>query len=102
VSTAPAVELYLYYRAPVAEAAAVQAGFGRLRQALRDSGPGLDSRLLRRPEPRAGEHTWMEIHVRAGGIDAMLEAQIEAAAANAFAGVPIGPRQRERFIACAS
>ncbi|MEN9544133.1 MAG: hypothetical protein RLZZ598_966 [Pseudomonadota bacterium] len=101
-STAAAVELYLYYRAPITEAAAVRAGFGRLQQALREQMPGLNSRLLRRPEPHDAAHTWMEIHVHAVGIDAPREAAIEAAALIAFAGVSIGPRHRERFIACAS
>ena len=90
-------ELYLYYRAPVTRAAAVQAAFECLRQALRGQVPGLDSRLLRRPEVLDAEHTWMEIHALDGGIDAELEARIEAAAAAAFAGVPIGTRHRRAF-----
>ena len=99
---AAAVEVYLYYRAPVASAAAVLAAFERLRAALATTQPDLSLRLLRRPEPTDGAHTWMETYRREGGVDPALEAQIEAAAGVAFNAVPIGARHLERFIACAS
>lgn len=97
----PAVEIYLYYRAPEIAADAVLAAFERLQDALGMAQPGLEARLLRRPELTEGAQTWMETYRCAGGVDAALEARIEAAASLAFDGVPIGTRHRERFIACA-
>lgn len=99
---AAAVELYLYYRAPATAAAAVLAAFERLRDALATTQPDLAARLLRRPELTDGAHTWMETYRREGGIDAALEARIEAAAVVAFAMVPIGARHLEHFTACVS
>jgi hypothetical protein len=96
----PAVEIYVYYRAPEAAAEAVLAAFARLQRALDTTPPGLEARLLRRPELVEGEQTWMEIYRCEDGVDAALEAHIEAAASAAFDGVSIGARHRERFIAC--
>lgn len=100
--SAATVEVYLYYRAPVAAAAAVLAAFERLRSVLATTQPDLAARLLRRPELTEGAHTWMETYRREGGIDAALEARIEAAAVVAFDAVPIGARHLERFTACVS
>lgn len=98
---AAAVELYVYFHAPQAAAPAVQAAFERLRAELLECQPELDVRLLRRPEVTDGAQTWMEVYRRPGGLGAELEQRIAVTAASAYAGVPIGQRHTERFVACA-
>ena len=98
-------ELFVYYRAHVAEAAAVQTAAEAMQANLRTRYPALITRLLRRPEPRDGCHTWMETYATdparaAEGIDASLQAAIDSAAA-ALQPMLAGPRHTEVFIACA-
>lgn len=57
-----AIELYVYYRAATADAAAVLAAVGQAQQQLRAEHPHLQARLLRRPQPTDGLHTWMEVY----------------------------------------
>lgn len=95
-------ELFVYYRAEPAQAPALSGAVQAAQAGLRADWPGLEARLLRRPEPAAdGRETWMEAYRRPpGGVDASLEAAIEArlgAVLAALPGRPPGPRHAERF-----
>ncbi|MFM2059889.1 MAG: hypothetical protein RLY71_4274 [Pseudomonadota bacterium] len=79
-STAPApagLELYCYYRVPAAAATAALAEWHAAQTSLRAALPGLETRLLKRPDTgqaHHGEQTWMEIHRHPAGLST---AQIE-------------------------
>lgn len=91
-------ECYVYYRAHRDDEARVLASVGALHDRLRLAQPGLETRLLRRPEAHDGLHTWMEVyrHTMAPLDVAALEAVAEAATAH----WRVGDRHVERF-ACA-
>lgn len=98
-------ELFVYYRAPVADAAAVRTAAEAMQVRLCAQHPALIARLLRRPEPQDGCHTWMETYATdpahaPGGIDPRLQAAIEHAAADLHP-LLAGPRHTEVFDACA-
>lgn len=97
---APAgLELYCYYRVPAAAAAAALAEWLATQTSLRAALPGLETRLLKRPDTGAAsnsEQTWMEIHRHPAGLSA---AQIEWLQTR-LADLPsqrCGPRHLEWF-----
>ena len=94
-------ELYVYYRVAEASLDAACDAAQLLQRRLRDAYPGLQTRLLRRPQAAEGRCTLMEIYARSGGIDAQLQAEIDAAALAALAAWQIGGRHTEVFLACA-
>jgi hypothetical protein len=95
-------ELYVYYRVPEDAADAAAREVATLHTELRASWPGLDARLLRRPDASGGQQTWMEVYTRSpAGVDAALQAEIEAHAARRLTHVA-GARHVEVFLACAS
>lgn len=105
VSTGLVRELFVYYRAPVAGAVAVQAAAAAMQARLCERHPVLVARLLRRPDPQDGCHTWMETYAtdpaRApAGIDDALQSAIDVAAAD-LQPLLAGPRHTEVFTACA-
>lgn len=55
------MDLYIYYRAAVADAPAVLAEAGTL-QRLLYAAQGVRCALKRRPEADNGRHTWMEVY----------------------------------------
>lgn len=89
-------ELYVYYRVAEphwrAAADAVIAWQRRLCQAR----SGLETRLLRRPDPRDDQVTLMETYACADGIDATLHAEL-ARGAPALQRWLCGERHLERF-----
>lgn len=96
-------ELFVYYRTQVADAVGVQTIAEAMQARLRERHPGLIARMLRRPDPQDGFHTWMETYAidpaRApAGIDASLQAAIDSAAAD-LQPLLAGPRHTEVFIA---
>ena len=98
-------ELFVYYRAKVAAEATVRAAAEAMQSRLCAEHSALIARLLRRPEPQDGCHTWMETYATdpapaPEGIDAPLQAAIDAAAAD-LQPLLAGPRHTEVFIACA-
>lgn len=85
--------LFVYWK--IAAAALPQA-LARVREAqagLRTNHPGLVTGLWCRDDAT----TVMETYAAAAGIDATVEAQIEATLALALAGLPAGPRHVEVF-----
>ena len=99
-------ELFVYYRVPAAEAAAALAQVQALHAELRSIAPGLDARLLRRPDEAGGQQTWMETYALdacegPAGVGPELQAEIEARAARLVTRIA-GSRHVEVFIACAS
>jgi hypothetical protein len=97
-------ELFIYYRATTENARALQAAVERLQLELQARHPGLQARLLRRPEAADGLHTWMETYAaphHKNGISDTLRAEIERAAARSIAPLIAGPRHTEAFDACA-
>ena len=71
---------------------------------LRNRFPGLQARLLRRPEPADGWHTWMETYALPGhpdGVTEALEQSIEQCAADALARLDCSARHVEVFVPCA-
>lgn len=94
-------ELYVYYRAEPAHAEALAEAVRAMQAELSASHPGLQARLLCRPELREGLHTWMEVYALPSGMEpVVLAAAIERAAAP-LAGFLAGPRHAEHFVACA-
>lgn len=97
-------ELFIYYRTRTDDAPALQSAVLALQQRLTALEPGLSARLLRRPEPADGWHTWMETYALPGhadGVSPALEQTIERLAAEALAAFPT-TRHVEVFVACAS
>jgi hypothetical protein len=99
-------ELFVYYRADVQQAQAVATAVAAMQSALRQDIPGLQARVLRRPEPNAdSQHTWMETYAldeshHPAGIDDACARLIEARAA-VWSELRSGPRHQEVFLACA-
>lgn len=96
-------ELFIYFRAAVSDAAAVQQAVAAFQHSLRARHPGLGARLLRRPEAGNGQHTWMEIYTlpaQASADTALIQADIEHAAA-VLSGWIVGERHVEVFLPCA-
>ena len=79
-------ELFIYYRLQLVDAAyaaAWQAEVLALQRSLQTRHPGLQARLLRRPEPVDGWHTWMETYAwpqNPCGVATALQDEIESAA----------------------
>lgn len=102
---AAARELFIYYRVKLAEADALQAQVTALQQHLRALHPGLEARLLRRPEPADGWHTWMETYAlprHPDGVSPALEQQIAQLAADRLGPLLPAARHVEVFTPCAS
>jgi Domain of unknown function (DUF4936) len=91
-------ELYVYYRVAGPHCPAARQVVHGFQRQLCDRHPGLNARVLRRPAETGDGVTLMEIYTieREGGIDATLQAHIEAAAA-ALTPMLASPRQVERF-----
>jgi hypothetical protein len=101
---AVARELFIYYRAKTADATALQSEVMAHQSRLRNRFPGLQARLLRRPEPADGWHTWMETYAMPGhpdGVTEALEQSIEQSAAEALAPLRCTARHVEVFVPCA-
>lgn len=99
-------ELYVYYRVRAADAALAAVEVEALHAALRAAIPGLVARLLRRPDESGERQTWMETYAfdaarQAAGVDASMQARIEAEAARRLTRID-GPRHVEVFLECAS
>ena len=90
-------ELYVYWKAPQASAAAVVAEVGQTLLGLMQQHPGLQARLLRRAEGSGATLTWMETYTAPGGITPILQAQIEATLAPLLLRLQAGPRHTEVF-----
>lgn len=98
---ASAQELFVYYRVVPDDAAALGAAVRAMHAALASAHPGLQARLLRRPEVAQGRLTLMEVYARPpAGIDAGLRAEIDTAA-RALAPWLDGERHTEVFVPCA-
>jgi hypothetical protein len=96
-------ELFIYYRAKAGDAEALSAAVLAAQVQLQSAWPGLQARLLRRPDPRDEHHTWMETYAFAPhGIDDPLARQIEARLGAVLVPWIVGPRHCERFVPCAS
>jgi hypothetical protein len=101
----PGTELYVYYRAPRALRESVRSSLAQAFAGPMQQCPGLQSRLLRRgdaqvstsPSAEASD-TWMEIHVRTGGLSGTDLELLQTTLADLPAG-RIGPRHAEVFVA---
>lgn len=93
-------ELFIYYRATQENASVLHAQVSRMQTELRARHPGLQARLLRRPQAADGLHTWMETYSSPDGISDTLKSAIDAAA-HALTPWIEGPRHTEEFDACA-
>jgi hypothetical protein len=97
-------ELFIYYRATVDCADALQAAVLAMQSGLQSRHAGLQARLLRRPEPADGLHTWMETYalpLSPEGVCDALRQEIETAALSLLAPWVQGPRHTEVFVPCA-
>ena len=95
-------ELYIYYRIAEADLGAATAVVTSLHAALTAAHPGLQARLLRRPELSDGRATLMEVYAAPGpaGVDEALQADIERLA-EGLAPWLQSPRRVEVFLPCA-
>lgn len=99
--TGGARTLFIYYRVASSQAAAARPAVEALQDRLREALPGLQTQVLRRPEEKDGQQTWMEIYSHPQGVSPQAQDRIEAAARELQALCP-GPRHVEVFVACAS
>jgi len=93
-------ELFVYYRVDAANAAAARRAVLAMHDRLRGVHPGLDARLLIRAGDGSAPQTWMETYAVPGaadGVDADIEASIEAEAAS-WSHLVDGPRHAEAFV----
>ena len=96
-------ELFVYYRVDGSDAGAARRAVGVMHDRMRRAHPGLDARLLTRAGDGSSMQTWMETYALPGsahGVDASVEAAIEAAAAD-WRELLAGPRHVEAFVATA-
>ncbi|MGZ5239313.1 MAG: DUF4936 family protein [Caldimonas sp.] len=92
-------ELFIYYRIRHADVGRARQAAEAMQARLRSVHPGLRARLLQCEDESGGAQTWMETYATAAGtsgVDAMLEASIEAGAA-AWADLVDGLRHVEAF-----
>ncbi len=97
-------ELFIYYQATIENASVLRAEALALQAELQARHPGLQTRLLRRPDAAAGLHTWMETYaapLSPLGISDSLRSEIETAAHAKLASLITGARHTESFVACA-
>lgn len=99
---APGHELFIYYRAEPAHAEALAAAVRQMQCELCGRHPGLSARLLRRPDQREGQQTWMEAYVLPADASAVALAAAIERAAETLQPLLAGPRHAEHFVACAS
>ncbi|HET7792623.1 MAG TPA: DUF4936 family protein [Rhizobacter sp.] len=94
-------ELFIYYRATIENASVLRAAALALQADLQRRHPGLQARLLRRPEAADGLHTWMETYAAPSspnGISESLQGEIEIAAQAQLASLINGLRHTESFV----
>jgi hypothetical protein len=98
--TGEARTLFIYYRVASSQAVAARPAVEALQARLREALPGLQTQLMRRPEEKDGQQTWMEIYSHPQGVSPQAQDQIEAAARE-LRGLGPGPRHVEVFVPCA-
>lgn len=100
-----ALELYVYFHAPVERASEVAAAIRAMQQRLCSTFPGLSVALLRRPDDGSGRHTWMETYAWSNGQAHLTThdelAQALATQASTWQHLLDGPRHLEVFERCA-
>lgn len=88
------IDLYVYYKVPDANAAALEPLVRAMQAGLAQEGIG--GQLLRRPDSKDGLQTWMEVYPR---VEEHLVPVVEARArASGMAGLVDGPRRAEVFV----
>jgi len=87
--------LFVYYKVPAAQQAALLPVVRQFQARLRSSWAGLEAELLQRPELSDGIATWMESYRSSAGLSAALVAAIAQAAADA--DLPVA-RHVETFV----
>lgn len=101
VQSAHPMDLYVYYKVPVAQAERVMTTVKAMQDALSRE-QDVRGALKRRPEPSNGLHTWMEIYrALPAGFDDTLARAVEQ---SGLADLIVGPRHLEYFMdvfACA-
>ena len=90
-------ELFIYWKLGEAQSAAAIRATAEMQVLLRAQHPGLQARLYRRADVKAGVMTLMEVYGHAAGVDAGLQAAIERAAAQALHVWQDAPRHVEVF-----
>jgi hypothetical protein len=94
-----AMDLYIYYRVPVANAAALQAQVVAMQQCISRE-CDIVAQLKRRPEAKDGMHTWMEIyHAVPPDFDAVLARAVSQARLMALID---NERHTEFFLDCST
>ncbi|RBA24238.1 DUF4936 family protein [Herminiimonas fonticola] len=89
------MDLYVYYRVQVADAAVFLTKITEMQDNLR-SEYGIRTALKRRPEEQDGLHTWMEVYLEvAEGFEAKLE---QAVASSELLAMIAGKRHMEYFL----
>ena len=89
------MDLYVYYKVREQDSAALAPRVRAMQAALATS-HGAASQLKRRPEPKDGMQTWMEVYP--GVPEAFADALERAAAQASFDGLIAGPRRAEVFV----
>jgi hypothetical protein len=93
-------ELYVYWKLPRAQAHGALEAVRAFQEDLCTAHPGLQARVVQRADDTGPLATLMEVYTRAsapGGVDAAVQADIEARAAAALTGLDAGPRHVEVF-----
>ena len=89
------IDLYVYYKVRELDAAALAPRVRAMQAALAASN-GATSQLKRRPEPKDGMQTWMEVYP--GAADTFADAVDGAALGAGLADLISGPRRAEVFV----
>jgi len=101
VGTAPVRSLFIYWKVPAAQAAAVAATARRWQASLRRAHPGLEATMFQRSDAAGpdGRVTLMETLAmpRAGGVPPALDAMLLAAGDDALAAFGAPQRHVEVF-----
>lgn len=90
--------LYVYYRVPKGQEAAVRAVIEAMQATLQDVQPGLHTKLMCRADApaQAEEATWMEVYEHPDGVSEQCQTQL-ASLAQALPTGLTGPRHTEIF-----
>lgn len=98
MNVAPARRLFVYWKTARAVARDGASAAAAMQARLRMLHPGLQATLLRRADEPGALVTLMEVYTRPDGVDAALQAAIEATAARDLCAYVEGVRHVEVFV----
>jgi len=89
--------LFVYYKVPISELATTQDALNAFRAELLKEISGLSVTLMRRPEQKNAQETWMEVYSATGGVTGMMQELIQKRLAQ-YPKLSRWPRSMEIFV----